>query len=147
VDALLVRHRPELEPGERRTLVALAKGSIGQAIELADRGGVELHRALTGLLDALPVLDIPAAHALADQVGRSGDDAAASFRVIVQLMDDWIARRARSAAGSPEPWAEAAERVRRLAGATEGLNLDRKQAVLAALFAAQRAAGRASVPA
>ncbi len=147
VDALLVRHRPELDADERRALVALAQGSIGRAIELADRGGVELQRELTALLDAMPKLDIPAAHALADQAGRAGDDATASFRVILQLMDDWIARRARSASGSPEPWSDAAERVRRLASATEGLNLDRRLALLSALFAVQRAADKASVSA
>ena len=79
------------------------------------------------------------------RAGRAGEDAAASFRVIVQLMDDWIARRVRSTAGSPEPWSVAAERVRRLASATDGLNLDRKQALLSALFAVQRAAAGSSV--
>jgi DNA polymerase III subunit delta' len=147
IDALLMRHRPELDAAERRVLAGLAKGSIGRAIELADRGGVELHRELTALLDDLPDLDIPAAHALADQAGRAGDDAAASFRVVLELMDDWIARRLRSTTGSPEPWSEAVERVRRLATATEGLNLDRKQALLAALFAVRRAAAMSAVTA
>lgn len=147
VDALLARHRPELGADERRVLVALARGSIGRAIELADRGGAELHRELTQLLDTLPKLEIPAAHALADQVGRAGDEAAASFRVILQLMDDWIAAQIRTARGSPEPWADAAERVQRLANATDGLNLDRRLALLSALFAIQRAAERTSVSA
>jgi hypothetical protein len=39
-----------------------------------------------------------------------------------------------------EAWFAAAERVRRLANATDGLNLDRKLALLAALIALQRAA-------
>jgi DNA polymerase-3 subunit delta' len=145
VDALLARHRPDLGADERQILIGLARGSIGRAIELADRGGAELYRDLTALLDALPKLDVAAAHTLADQAGRAGDDAVASFRVIMELLDDWIARRLRSASSAAGPWFEAAERVRRLASATEGLNLDRKLALLNALFAVQRAAMGTSV--
>jgi DNA polymerase-3 subunit delta' len=140
VAKLLETHRPEIGAGERAALVGLAQGSIGRAIELADRGGVELATALNGLLDELPVLNVADAHTLADQVGRAGDDAAASFRVILELLDDWIARRLRSRPDNAEAWFDAAERVRRLGTATDGLNLDRKLALLVALFAMQRAA-------
>lgn len=144
VAALLARHRPELDAEERTTLVGLANGSIGRAIELADCGGIELQHELTVLLDALPKLDVPAAHALADLGGRAGDGAAAAFRVTMQLLDSWIVRRVRATRSASTHWFEAQGRIHRLMGATEGLNLDRKQAVLAALFAIQRAAKEAS---
>jgi DNA polymerase-3 subunit delta' len=137
---LLERHRPDLSAKDRTALVGLANGSIGRAIELADRGGVELADDLNALLDQLPTLDVAAAHWLADQVGRAGDDAAASFRIILELLDAWIARRLRAKPANVEAWFAAAERVRRLANATDGLNLDRKLALLAALIALQRAA-------
>ena len=145
VDRLLERHRPELDAGERRALVALAQGSIGRAIELADRGGADLSNALNALLDRLPALNVGDAHALADQVGRAGDDAAAAFRVILQLLEDWIARRLRATPAHAEAWFAAAERVRRLGNATDGLNLDRKLALLTALFAVQRAATKSGL--
>lgn len=142
VGALLARHRPDLGAQDRDALVRLANGSIGRALELADRGGVALAAELDALLDRLPALDVAAAHALADQVGRAGDDAAASFRVILELLDAWIARRVRARHADAEGWFAAAERVRRLASATDGLNLDRKLALLTALFALQRAAAQ-----
>jgi DNA polymerase-3 subunit delta' len=145
VGKLLEVHRADLDAAERAALVGLAQGSIGRAIELADRGGVELATALNALLDGLPALNIADAHAFADQVGRAGDDAAASFRVILQLLDDWIARRLRATPADAEPWFAAAERVHRLESATDGLNLDRKLALLTALFAVQRAATKSAL--
>jgi DNA polymerase-3 subunit delta' len=147
VGQLLERHRPDLDAKERAALVALAQGSVGRAIELADRGGVELAGALDALLDRLPVLNVADAHVLADRVGRAGDDAAAAFRVILELLEDWIARRLRSRPANPEAWFAAAERVRRLGSATDGLNLDRKLALLVALFALQRAAVKSNLAA
>lgn len=144
VAALLERHRPGIGGKERAALVGLAHGSIGRAIELADRGGVALADDLNALLDRLPALDIADAHALADQVGRAGDDAAASFRVILELLDDWMARRVRARPPHAAAWFDAAERVRRLGSATDGLNLDRKLALLTALFAIQRAAAKSA---
>ena len=140
VAKLLETHRPEIDAGDRNALVGLAQGSIGRAIELADRGGVELATALNALLDELPALNVGDAHTLADQAGRASDDAAASFRVILELLDDWIARRLRSRPENAKAWFDAAERVRRLGTATDGLNLDRRLALLVALFAMQRAA-------
>jgi DNA polymerase III subunit delta' len=147
VAALLERHRPDLAEKERVALVGLGQGSIGRAIELADRGGVALADDLNALLDRLPALSIADAHALAEQVGRAGDDAAASFRVILELLDDWIARRLRARPAHAEAWFAAAERVRRLGSATEGLNLDRKLALLAAVLAIQRAAAKSHLAA
>jgi DNA polymerase-3 subunit delta' len=145
VDALLARYRPALSERERAVLVGLAKGSIGRAIDLADRGGVELHREITALLDAMPDLDIPAAHAMADRFARAGDDAAAGFRTVMELAQDWIAERLKS--GPADAWGKVWDRAAQLASATEGLNLDRKQALLAILFAVRRAARERAVTA
>lgn len=138
VGALLARYRPALAESERAILVGLAKGSVGRAIDLADRGGADLYSELTALLDAMPALDIPAAHALADRFSRAGDDAAAGFRTVMELATDWVARRLK--AEPADAWTEAWERVGRLSAVTEGLNLDRKQSLLAMFFAIQRAA-------
>ncbi len=145
VGGLLARYRPALDESERALLIGLAKGSIGRAVDLADRGGVELYRELTALLDAMPAFDIPAAHALADRFARAGDDAVSGFRTVMELAADWIARRQK--AEPDEAWTGAWERIGRLFAATEGLNLDRKQALLAMFFAIQRAARSRAVAA
>jgi DNA polymerase III subunit delta' len=143
VNTLLAKHGPELDQDERTTLVELSKGSVGRAIELADRGGVELYRELNALLDAMPALDAAAIHGLADRLARNGEDAAAGFRTVMELAADWVSRRLQAAPSSTNQWAAAWDRINRLSGATEGLNLDRKQALLVALFSIQRAAAGA----
>ena len=143
VAALLARFRPALDEVARETLVHLAGGSIGYALDLADRGGVELHRELEAILGALPVLNVPAAHGFADKLARPGQDASSGFRTAFELIAAWILQRLGAGGGVAEPWIEAWDQVRRLSGATEGLNLDRKQALLVAFLALQRAARHA----
>ncbi len=162
VDALLGRYRPDLGPEDRAVLVRLAGGSIGRALELETRGGVELYREVLELLGKLPRLDIPAVHAFAERMARrstDGDDAATGFRTTIELLTDWSARLVKMAAGAappgwedeapimsrlaargPQPWLEVGDRVRRLGAATEGINLDRKQALLNAFMAVEAAA-------
>jgi DNA polymerase-3 subunit delta' len=161
VDGLLARYRPTLESKDRAILVQLAEGSVGRALDLEVRGGVELYGNLLALLEKLPKLDIQALHAFAERMARrsaDGDDAAAGFRTTIELLADWTARLVKFAAGAatgwdterpllgrltprgPLPWITAGERIRELGTATEGLNLDRRQALIAAFQAVEQAA-------
>ena len=161
VHGLLARYRPNLAAQDRAMLVRLAEGSIGRALDLEARGGVELYGDLLQLLDKLPKLDVPAVHTFAERMARRGTDAedgSASFRTTIELLTDWTARLVKVAAGAagaweaerplltrlaprgPLPWVEAGGRIRDLGTATEGLNLDRKQALIAAFQAVERAA-------
>lgn len=163
VSALLARYRPSLTDADRTTLVRLGEGSIGRALELEIRGGVELYGEILQLLGHLPKLDVPAVHNFADRMARrsvDGEDAAAGFRTTIELLADWTARLVKFAVGAmpaagweqekpllqrltprgPLPWLEAGDRIKRLGGATDGLNLDRKQALVAAFFAVEAAA-------
>ena len=161
VDGLLHRHRPDLEAKDRAILVQLAEGSIGRALDLELRGGVELYSDLLALLGQLPKLDVPALHAFAERMARrssDGEDASAGFRTTVELLADWTARLVKVAAGAgaawesertlldrlaprgPLPWADAGDRIRKLGLDTDGLNLDRKQALIAAFQAVEQAA-------
>lgn len=162
VDHLLARYRPDLEAKDRAMLVRLAEGSIGRALDLETRGGVELYGDLLGLLEKLPKLDVPAVHAFAERMARraaDGEDASAGFRTTIELLSDWTARLVKVAAGAgasweserplldrlaprgPLPWVDAGDRIRDLGTATDGLNLDRKQALIAAFQAVEHAAG------
>jgi DNA polymerase III subunit delta' len=150
---------------DRATLVRLGDGSIGRALELEARGGAELYTELIQLLERLPKLDIPAIHAFAEKMAkRSADggseDAAIGFRTSVELLSDWTSRLVKLAATGelpagwsdeaglaqrlvthgPGPWLTVGERVRRLGSATEGVNLDRRQALVAAFLAVEDAA-------
>jgi len=169
VDGLLQRYRPDLPPADRATLVRLGDGSIGRALELEARGGAELYGELIELLGRLPKLDIPAVHTFAEKMARRGTDggaeeAAAGFRTSVELLSDWTGRLVKLAATGelpagwqgeaglaqrlvshgPRPWLDAGERVRRLGSATEGVNLDRRQALVAAFLAIEEAARAAA---
>ena len=138
VEGLLARYRPELEPGDRSVLVTLAEGSIGRALDLADRGGVELYKELLGLLARLPALDIPAVHDFADRLGR-GSEASASFRTAMELLQGWLSQRVKGARGGVDRWIGVWDKIGRLAVRTEAVNLDRKL-VLVSVFIALAAA-------
>ncbi len=164
VEALLARFRPELPAGDRAILLRLAEGSVGTALDLEARGGVELYSEVLGILAKLPKLDASVVHQFSERMARrsadTAEDAAAGFRTTIELLSAWIARLARfCATGSapagweeerglwsrlsqrgPSPWLEAEERVSRLATATEGINLDRRQALIAAFLAVESAA-------
>jgi DNA polymerase III subunit delta' len=165
VRTLLSRYRPELGDDDLTAVAALARGSIGAALDLAAAGGVELYRAALALVRPASELDVPALHEFADRVARA--DADDSYRLVEELLAQLLARlaiataRGGNAAGAelPGPLAEAERAVmRRLPAAAprwselrdtvthrfaraDGLNLDRKQAILGAFFAIAEAAG------
>lgn len=147
-------------------IVALADGSAGEALRLMDRGGAELALALMRLVGQLPNLDLTMAHKLADRL--TGQKADPEFRLFVDLLLDWLAGAVRSAqTGHPgkfaalEPeggfrlfdnnrplahWAALWENLNEAQGRTLGLNLDRKQFLMAAFFALESTA-RGEIPA
>lgn len=152
---LLEARLPEAEMGERETLAALAEGSIGRAVALADAGGPELFAKLVGFAGSLPDIDLPALHEFAERLARR--DAEAAWRTTMWLWARWLARIAAAAARAPSgpggAGPVAGERevarmltarlgVERLAALwektvaqtaqAEGLNLDRKQVVIGA---------------
>ena len=157
VHRLLTRYRPDLPEAQADALTALADGSIGRALDLAAAGGVELHASVVELLSRDRGLDPTALHAFADRLARG--DADAGYHAVEDLLAQMLARLAIAAAqGRGASEAESAV-MRRLGGRapaarwaalrgeiTESfaraaaLNLDRKQTILSAFFAIERAA-------
>ena len=151
---LLGRYRPDLSASDRTALIELAEGSIGHAIELAEQGGLTLHRRLLELMGRLPELDGSALHAFADTVSRWGSEDA--FGVLAELMPATLARAIAKAAeageGGEAPltrllrrrgldrWVEVWEKITELFAQADAVNLDRKQVVLNAFFALEEAA-------
>jgi len=164
VSSLLAQYRPDLDQSARDTLVALSRGSIGRALDLAAEGGLELYGDLMALLGSAPRMDVARCHALGDKVAR--DDKA--WRLFRDLLMAWLARLARfgamgagragqgmavpadeaallsrlAQAGPLDRWVAVWEKTGRLLSRTDGVNLDRKQAVLAVLLLIERATAR-----
>jgi len=141
----LLRERfSDLTTDDAAELARLAEGSPGRAMSLAEAGGLELNRELDRLLARLPALDVPALHALADRAAR-GEKGMAAFAVLGELLTRWLAAavRAGQAPGraSLDQWLAVWDKVSGLLARAEGANLDRKQVLLSAILAVQRAAG------
>jgi DNA polymerase-3 subunit delta' len=160
METLLQRYRPDLEDEERGTLIAMAEGSIGNAMGLAASDGLALYRSLAKLLCGLPELDAPAVHAFAEQLSRK--DAANRFRTASEFLTAWLARlielgargageirefhpgegaamRRLLARRGLDRWVELWENLTTLFAQADGLNLEPKQVVLNAFFAFEAA--------
>ena len=160
VSRLLETYRPDLPPAQSAVLLALAEGSIGRALELAEAGGIDLYRAVLALLSREPRIDPIALHALADRLARGEADAAyrAVDALLSQLLGEIAVRAAggiagRHSDGDADPvlrrlaarapaalWVELREEVAADFDRADALNLDRKQTILGAFFAIERLA-------
>jgi DNA polymerase-3 subunit delta' len=146
VRALLERYCPELDPDIAVTITDLAEGSIGRALELAGSGGIELYRTMLAMLSRRPGLDALALHGFADKLARA--DAEEAYRMMEELLAQHLGREAARAAQAGQRaaaarWAQARDTIGEEFARTDGLNLDRKQAILGAFFAIERAAAAA----
>jgi DNA polymerase-3 subunit delta' len=159
---LLGRFHPDLNQGDVAILARLAEGSIGRALALAGDGGLDLYRQLIALLETLPRLDVPAAHAYADRIARA--DSEAVWHTATELLDGWLARLIRAggrnddprtheimagegrammsllSVAGPDHWLELREKAAALFARTDSVHLDRKQAFLSAMLAVERLA-------
>ncbi len=106
------------------------------------------------LIASLPNADVAAQHKFAERFSPADKDAA--FATVTELLHWWLARMIRFAATGQPPrevvegelpamqrmaaaqpldqWLEVWEKINELMGATRGLHLDRKQALLNAFF-------------
>lgn len=131
---------PSLGRDEAIELARLAQGSPGRALELASEDGLALQKELGGLLDALPDLDGIALHRFGDKVGKSGAEAA--FRIATDILCRHLDGLA---VGDPGRWLATRDRVAEMLARVEPLNLDRKAAMLDAVFLARNAASRGTM--
>ena len=101
---LLGRSRGDLDPEDAGVLTRLAEGSVGRALALADCGGADLYRAVSGLMAALPTRRgdrVPgeAVHALAGAWARRPKEGEAdAFASGMELMLWWVDRAVRASA-------------------------------------------------
>ncbi|MDE2006106.1 MAG: DNA polymerase III subunit delta' [Rhodospirillales bacterium] len=141
---LLARALPKLDEAARDRLAALAEGSPGRALALAEADGPRLAGLVDRVLAALPDPPPGLGHEIADALGRGEGE---GFGVFMDLLRASLAALVREAArGDAEPdqarligrhplaaWGDVWQALTRLQDETESVSLDRRQAVLASL--------------
>lgn len=90
-----------------QAIAELSGGSVGEAVRLITQGGVSLYAEIVALLTSLPRLD--RARALALTESASGRANEARFDLIVRLIEQFLARAARSGLFLPPPEAAQGE--------------------------------------
>jgi DNA polymerase-3 subunit delta' len=149
METLVFHYLPDLPLSDRAALVAISDGSIGRALALGAKGGLELDREVSAMLSALPKTDPERLHRLADSLARAGQEEA--WRTATGLLS-WRLARAIEAAAHGRPTeltplvrrldraVEVWDKVRQLVAQSDGTPHARKQVVLGAFFALERAA-------
>jgi DNA polymerase-3 subunit delta' len=101
LDRLIVRYRPDISPADRSLLAALAEGSIGRAVELADTDALAAGRTLATMFAALADGDDRPLLAYAADPPAGGDPE--SYRTLSHLLSWWLRALVRtSATGASE---------------------------------------------
>ena len=97
-----------LDRPDAGALAALAGGSVGEALRLAEGGGGELYARIVDLLRGMPGMDRPTAIALAGDASGRGSEARRDMTL--RLLEIALARLATTgAAGAPRPEAAPGE--------------------------------------
>ncbi|MCX7356361.1 MAG: DNA polymerase III subunit delta' [Alphaproteobacteria bacterium] len=152
------KYHPDLKTEEAEAIAHLGEGSLGRALEIAERGGLELYHDLVSLLDTLPRLDFAA---LQEFAGTAAEDDQ-SFDLSTSLLRGWHARMLKGAAtgvfppgllegeaalmrrlagaASLDRWFEVWDKNDRLFRRADSANLDHRQVLLNAFLAFETAA-------
>ncbi len=138
-----VAARTALDPEAAGRLAAMAKGSPGRALALAESGALEIDQAARELLRQLPQADESALLALAGEL--RGQEGAQRFELLFERLAAHVkvmveATAGREGAGRPEPWLDAWDQLTQLPGEAEALNLDRQDAFWTAVASLREAA-------
>jgi DNA polymerase-3 subunit delta' len=140
---LMDRYLPQAPPEQRERLAELAEGSIGRALLLAEGDGIPAAELVGRVLESLPRPGPLLGDEVSDALGRSED----AFSTFMDLLRAAIAGAVRDAArGRPDPdqtrqlgirgladWVDIWQALGALQAETEGLYLDKRQAVANAI--------------
>lgn len=139
---LLAERLPELDAADRASLAALAEGCPGRAFALAQGGGLAISAMVAEITGALPRFPLLRAYEMADRL-REEDAFDTFFALLRRAIADAVTACARGNASAeqrhlaalrtPQAWGEAWSRLGALHADTFQHNLDKKQAVVAAL--------------
>ncbi len=119
--------------GLNPALAAMAEGSPGQALALAEQGALEIDRQVEALLATAGPARLAAIQAIAD--GLRGEAGKLRFALVVERLSAVMRQRALAGGPTGDGWAAAWQRLSGLTGMVEGLNLDRADALSVAMEA------------
>ena len=125
VASLLRRYRPELSEDMIKKTTAISGGSIGKAIAYVDGGAVRLYDQIYGLATSGKNFRTAEMLKFCDQVTSTEE----SYELFKELILKFLSEQVR-ALNNIEESSEAFERVCKIFSETEGLNLDKRQAVM-----------------
>jgi DNA polymerase-3 subunit delta' len=140
--AVLARYLPELSPHEREALCAMAEGSPGRALALAEQGGLAIAGMVEEIIGELPRLDLLRGYEMADALR---DEMAFSmfFVLLRQSIASAITAQLRGTANGGQQrlaglkdirvWGAIWSRIGDIQNETDWHNLDKRQAVVTAL--------------
>jgi DNA polymerase-3 subunit delta' len=130
-----VSHRTDADPESALRLARMSGGAPGRAWALLSEGALEMDDAARALVQGLPDLDRTLALSLTDRF--RGGEGARSFALLTERLaarvHDLVLYRAGEGIGGLDAWAQAWSVLDRLPREVEALNLDRGEALLAAL--------------
>ncbi len=124
----LARHLPDLK--DRATLVHIAGGSLGLALQLASGDGLALARDAEKLIDTAGNPDIPAIAALGERAVKITDGLETLGDFLGATLSERIRARAASESPGLDRWIAAWEATRESITRSTGLNLEPRQTVL-----------------
>jgi DNA polymerase-3 subunit delta' len=140
--AAFVRARTEISDEASLRLARMAGGAPGRALVLAASEAITLDDAARALLADLPRVDEAMALSLADRF--KGGEGQAQFNLLFDRLAErvhtLVVDRAAQGLGALDRWAQAWETLQRLPREVEALNLDRTDALFAALVELRQAA-------
>ena len=85
---LMRQHDAHIADDELKVLARLSSGSIGYAMRLYDEGGVALYRDMISHIQDFPKIDMVKTHALAEKLGRAGNEQA--YQTSMELLIQWL---------------------------------------------------------
>ena len=128
----LARRLPDMSNEERQSLVRLAGGSIGAALELASDDGIALAGEAERLIDRASTPDITATLALAEKIARMDDGLSRFGAFLLSALSDRVRARARRGDGHLRRWVDLCEKLSASFNRSDALHLDPRQTVLSA---------------
>lgn len=140
--AAFVQNRIDVNDEAALRLARMSGGAPGKALQLAASEAIALDDAARALLADLPRVDEAFALSLADRF--RGGEGQAQFNLLFDRLAErvhvMVADRAAQGLGALDRWAQAWETLQRLPRDVEALNLDRTDALFAALTELRQAA-------
>lgn len=121
-----------LAPADMARTLRLARGAPGRAEILLRDGGLRIAELVDEVLAGLPRVDMARAYGIADAL-REEAPFGLFMELLAERVADLAAGRLPGGALGAQGWAECWASLRRLGAETERANMDRRQAVVAAL--------------